>query len=331
MKVLIIGLGSIGKRHLGNLVKLGVESTDITIVEPREDRQAQCEQLGVEQIYESIDLALKQGKYDLGIICSPTNLHIDQGVALASHGVNIFMEKPLSNDSEGLDRFREVVNNNRVAVLMGYVFRFSPLTRKVVEILKSDPIGKVYYLRGEFSEYLPDWHPYEDYRSFYMAEKSQGGGSILDQSHIFDLVHFLFGKYRSVYAVNSTISNLEINSDDIAEIIASLESGVVVSLHTDLFGRDHKKNLEIFGEKGNIRWDFYTNSVSVFDGESRSRVIYEKFPKDFNEVYLDEMRHFIDCCQNGATPLASLDDGIHTMKFIAGAEKSSRDKSVELL
>mgnify|MGYP001278845267 CR=1 FL=1 len=93
----------------------------------------------------------------------------------------------------------------------------------------------------------------------------------------------------------------------------------------------YSEDLEIFGEKGNIRWDFYTNSVSVFHGESRSRVIYEDFPKNFNEVYLDEMRHFFECCQDDIKPSASLDDGIHTMKLIAEAEKSAQRNSVMLL
>ena len=116
-------------------------------------------------------------------------------------------------------------------------FRYTPTIMKVKELLETGLIGKVLSVRGEFSEYLPDWHPWEDYRSFYMAEKSQGGGSILDQSHIMDLIHYLFGGFKSVYAINTRISSLEINADDIAEMIVTMKSGVIAAIHTDIYGQ----------------------------------------------------------------------------------------------
>ena len=141
---------------------------------------------------------------------------------------------------------------------MAYIFRFTPHVKMIRNLIENNSIGKIYYVKGEFSEYLPDWHPYEDYRSFYMAKKSMGGGSILDQSHIFDLVHYLFGAFKNVKAFNSKISNLELNADDISELIVELKNGIIASLHTDIFGRQHQKFLEIKGEKGNIN-DFYKN------------------------------------------------------------------------
>ena len=199
----------------------------------------------------------------------------------------------------------------------------------IKELLDSGAIGKVLSVRGEFSEYLPDWHPWEDYRTFFMAKKAQGGGSILDQSHIMDLIHYLIGEFKSVYAFNTKLSNLEIETDDFAEMVVNLKNGVVASIHTDIFGRDHKKSLEIKGEQGNIFWNHYLNEVRHYDAETRCTHVYRDFPSDFNLCYIDEIKRFISCCQGKEKPLANLQAGIETIKLILAAERSQKSRKVE--
>jgi len=329
MRFLIIGSGSIGKRHARNLISLGIPKRDLYAIDTRKDRRNEIESVGVSKCYSSLDEALQKENFDAAIMCSPTSLHIPQGISLAKKGIHILMEKPLAHNLEGIDEFIKVVKENKVVILMAYIFRFSPLTQKVKELLDSNAIGKVLYVRGEFSEYLPDWHPYEDYRSYYMAEKTQGGGSILDQSHIMDLVHYLLGGFKSVFAFNSNISSLELNSDDIAEMIVTLKSGVIASIHTDIFGREHKKYLDIKGEEGNIFWDVYANEVRLYNSSRQSVEVFRKFPTDFNLNYLDETKHFIDCCNKEATPIATLREGIETMELILSAERSHSSNSTE--
>tara|TARA_B100000989_G_scaffold299039_1_gene292367 strand:- start:18052 stop:19044 length:993 start_codon:yes stop_codon:yes gene_type:complete len=326
MKFLCIGSGSIGKRHMRNLISIGIKPDDISALDPREDRRQEITNLGIKNIYQNLDEALLK-KYDAAIICSPTNLHISQGIQIAKRGIHILMEKPLADDLEGIDELKSEIKKNNVNLLMAYIFRFSPLTEKVRDILNTGGIGKVLRVRGEFSEYLPDWHPYEDYRSFYMAEKKQGGGSILDQSHIMDLIHYLFGGFDTVFALNGNLSNLEVNSDDYSELIVRLKSGVIASIHTDMFGRDHKKEIEIKGEKGNIYWSSTDNYVSHYDSKTKVKNVYKKFPNDFNLNYITEIKHFIECCKGNESPKASLQDGIETMELILGAYKSVELKS----
>ena len=210
MNILVVGAGSIGKRHLKNLIQIGIDTSNLIVVETRDDRRAEVQSLGIDNIFQSIDDATLKHKIDEAIICSPTSLHIEQAIELANKNIHLMIEKPLSRDLQDIDQLKNIVEENNLAVLMAYIFRFSPLTKKVKEILEKNTIGRVLYVRGEFSEYLPDWHPWEDYRSFYMAKKSEGGGSILDQSHIMDLVHYLFGGFETVSALNSKISSLEI-------------------------------------------------------------------------------------------------------------------------
>ncbi len=328
MKFICIGAGSIGKRHIRNLISIGVSPSEITAVDPREDRLQEVTNIGVKATYSNLETALVSGSFDAGIICSPTNLHISQGITLAQKGIHILMEKPLADNLEDIDKFKDTIEKNNVVVLMAYIFRFSPLTLKVKELIKNQAVGKVLFVRGEFSEYLPDWHPYEDYRSFYMAEKKQGGGSILDQSHIMDLIHFLFGGFKSVYALNGNLSSLEVNSDDFSELTVTLKNGIVASIHTDMFGRDHKKELEIKGEKGNIYWNSGDNKVTHYCSEKKITSVYQKFSSDFNLNYIDELKHFIRCCKGSESPLASLQDGIETMELILAAYKSVETKSL---
>lgn len=331
MNILVVGAGSIGKRHLRNLLHIGIPNTSLFAVETRDDRQSEVKELGINNIYKSIDEATQENKINAAIICSPTSLHIEHAIEIGKKNIHLMIEKPLSRDLQNIDQLKNIVEENNLVVLMAYIFRFSPLTKKVKELLENNTIGKVLYVRGEFSEYLPDWHPWEDYRSFYMAKKSEGGGSILDQSHIMDLVHYLFGGFETVSALNSKISSLELEADDFAEMIIKLKSGVIASIHTDIFGRDHKKSLEIKGEKGNIIWDFYKNSVSMYDAKAKSTTKFDNFSKDFNNVYIDEIKHFINCCKSEENSVADLQDGIETMELILSAERSQGSGKSEIV
>ena len=257
MKILVIGCGSTGKRHIRNLLKLKISSNLIHAIDNRKDRIKEVKKLGLKNTYLSLDVALKLNDYDAGIICSPTSFHLSQCIKLAKNKINLFIEKPLSANLKGINSLKRQINKHNLTVLIAYVFRFEPSINYIKNILKKKKIGKVLYYRGEFSEYLPDFHPYEDYRKFYMARKSDGGGSILDQSHIMDLAHYLIGPFKKVSAFNSKISSLEIKADDIAELTIKMKNNVIASIHTDIFGRKHKKKFEIKGKNGNIIWDFY--------------------------------------------------------------------------
>jgi len=330
MKFLVIGAGSIGKRHIRNLLLIGTDPSNIGVVEVRDDRIKEVkENFNIQDVYMSIDEALEKQEYDASIVCSPTNLHIPTAIKLADKGIHILMEKPLAHNLDGIDELKKSVKKNKVIFEMAYIFRYAPAIKKVKELLNSQVIGKVISVRGEFSEYLPDWHPWEDYRTFYMAKKTQGGGSILDQSHIMDLIHYLVGGFKSVYGINTKLSSLEIEADDFAEMIVTLNNGIIASIHTDIYGRDHQKSLEIKGEKGNICWNQYQNEVRHYDAETRTSSLYKKFPSDFNLCYIEETNRFIACCEGKEKPLADLQTGIETMELILATEKSHKSQGVE--
>ena len=286
VKLLVVGAGSIGKRHIRNAITMGVNPNNIISIDKRVDRIKEVKKLGIKKTYNNFDKALKED-FDAAIICSPTSFHISQSIKIAKMKKHILIEKPLDSNLKDSKKLVQLKKKNKLTIMIAYIFRFSEPIKFIKKELKKKSIGKILYFRGEFSEYLPDWHPYEDYRSFYMANKKQGGGSILDQCHIMDLSHFLIGDFLSVSAINCKISNLEINADDISEMIVKHKNGVISSIHTDIFGRSHKKMLEIKGEKGNIIWDFYKNEVKIFNSKTKKIKLFNKFNKNFNDAYIN--------------------------------------------
>ena len=330
IRILVIGVGSIGKRHIRNLKKIGISSNNILAIDTRKDRLDEVRSLGVNKCFSSIN-EVKREKFDAAIICSPTSLHVKQCLWLAKRKKHLLIEKPLSHNSRDLIKLKKEIIKNKIVVMIAYIFRFHPGVIEAKKILDKNIIGKKLYFRGEFSEYLPDWHPYENYKKFYMAEKKQGGGSILDQCHIMDLSHFLMGEFKNILCLNTKKSKLQINADDFSELIINNKNGTVSSIHTDIFGRRHSKFFEIKAEKGNLKWDFYDNTLEVYLSKNKKLKVY-KFRKDFNLSYIDEIKHFIDCVlKNKIKTKIPYEVGFSTMKLIKAAEISHKSGKRQLI
>mgnify|MGYP000264607241 CR=1 FL=1 len=329
MKFLVVGLGSIGKRHIKNLLKLKIKKQDIFGFDPREDRIKEARDIGILNFVKNLD-NVKKKEFDGAFICSPTSMHIDHSIILAKKQINLFIEKPLDSKLSRISILKKLEKKFNLKILITYPFRFSEHANKLKEVVMSKKLGRVLYFRGVFSEFLPDWHPYESYKSFYMAKKKLGGGSILDQSHILDMAHYLFGNFDKVLSCfNTKVSSLKVQSDDIAEIFLKTKNGIFGSIHQDMFGREHKKNMEIYCEKGNIFWDVYDLSVSVFSANNKKIKKYN-FKKDHNRMYIRQTKHIIDLIKSKTKPKISLDDGIHTLKTILLSEKISKNKGYKV-
>lgn len=329
MKFAVIGSGSIGKRHIGNLIAKGIPASDIVAMDTRADRREEVTaRFGVTDVVSSFEEVAKR---DLtgALICSPTSMHIDQAIPLVAKGTHLLIEKPLDASLKRADELSKAVAAKGTQVLVAYCFRFSNHARKLKELVDAQVVGRPLYVRGEFSEYLPDWHPYEDYRSFYMAKTAEGGGSILDQSHILDIAHWLMGDVEKVFAFNGRISDLEVETDDVAEMQVRFKSGVIGTVHQDMFGRKHTKNLEVKCTRGNIYWDVYDLSVSVYDVDTKLTTTHHT-AKDHQIMYLNETQHFLDLCTGKEKKsVCTLEEGIHGMKVLEAAIRSSKSDRLE--
>jgi predicted dehydrogenase len=324
MKFLIAGLGSIGRRHLKNLVALG--ESDILLYRTHQATLPEDDLAGF-PIETDLRLALAHNP-EAVIISNPTSLHLDVAIQAAMCGCHLLIEKPISHSMARVEELEQAVQLNRVRVLMGYQFRFNPGLRQVKKLLEEGALGEPLSARAHWGEYLPNWHPWEDYKQGYAARPDLGGGVVLTLSHPLDYLRWLLGEVATLVAFTSH-TGLNMPVEDLAEIGMRFNSGLIASLHLDYIQRPPSHTLEIIGTQGTLGWDNADSTVRVAraspDGETSSWQIYPP-PDGFerNSMFLDEMRHFIQVVRGEAEPLCSLQDGIMALRLAQAARQQQR-------
>ena len=328
--ILVLGGGSIGKRHMGNILSLGVPPAQVFAVEPRADRQAEVVAKGVlrENIFSSRDEALAAGGFDRAVVATPTSMHYDDAIALARQGVSVCIEKPLAADLSRIDELFASVRERGVYAMVAYCFRFDEMCRTFKRLLDDGAIGRPLYTRAEMSTYLPAWHPWEDYRTFYMAQKRLGGGTLLDQSHLFDMARFFFGDVAGLAGVSLKCSDLEIDTDDFGEFYLEMKSGMRLSMHIDLFTQPDREFFQVTGTKGTLEWVLNKRVIRLLTPE-KEEVVCKDIPYD--RMYVTEMQHFLAEADKGPhTAWPSLDDARAAMDVVEAIRISGMRSFVTL-
>jgi predicted dehydrogenase len=215
-------------------------------------------------------------------------------------------------------------------VLVGFQFRFHPTLRKVKELLSSGDLGQPISARVFWGEYLPDWHPWEDYRLSYSARSDLGGGVVLTQSHPFDFLHWLFGDVNSIFGTVRRSGDLEIDVEDVAEVDLEFIGGLKASVHLDYLQKPPTNWLEIVCARGYLKWDAATGllSVSYASGDAEEFPVPNGFER--NDMFLSELHHFIDTANGKATPQCTLQDGIKALQIALAVHQSSATGQVVL-
>lgn len=319
MKFLIAGLGSIGRRHFRNLLTLG--ERDILLYRTHHATLPDDELAGF-PVETDLRAALAY-KPDAVIISNPTALHLDVAIPAAQCGCHLLLEKPVSHSMARLDELEQAVQENGSKVLVGFQFRFHPGLRQIKQLLDEGAIGEPLSARAHWGEYLPSWHPWEDYMLGYAARPELGGGVVLTLSHPLDYLRWLLGEVESLWAFTSQ-KGLNMPVEDLAEIGLRFENGAIGSLHLDYDQRPPSHTLEITGTHGTIRWD---NSDGITRlarvGQDDKAGPWQEFPPpegfERNTMFLDELRHFLDVLHGEADPICTLQDGIHALHLALAA------------
>ena len=321
MKILLVGLGSIGQRHLRNLQALGV--ADISAFRVRNRPLQEPHLLEGVKVYTDLEEALAAGQ-DAVVICSPTGQHLATALVAAEHGCHLFIEKPISHAMDGVGDLLATVEAQGLCVLVGFQFRFHPGLRIIKRLLDEGTIAPVVCAHAHWGEYLPGWHPWEDYRDSYSARADVGGGVILTLCHPFDYLRWLLGEVRVVSAVAGRLSGLELDVEDTADITLQFESGAIGTVHLDYIQRPPSHWLQITGQTGTIHWDNADGAVLCYradQGEWEKIAVPPSFER--NTMFLDEMRHFLGCIAGRAEPLTNLKDGIQALEIALAAKRSA--------
>ena len=304
--ILIAGFGSIGRRHLRNLRALGYKK--FVLYRTGKSTLPDDEIVDIPVEY---DLTKALAHKPLAtIIANPTALHMPVALAAAKSGSHLFLEKPISHTLNGVDELKRLVAKKHLKVLVGFQFRFHPGLRKVKRLLEEGAIGPIVSVQAHWGQYLPGWHPWEDYRKSYAAQAKLGGGVLLTLCHPFDYLRWLIGEVTDVSALESHSDELKIDVESSADILLHFKSGVIGNVHLDYLQRPPQHYIRIIGQSGIICWD---NAKPIKNFER-------------NTMYKSEMRHFLACIKRNEQPLCTLDDGIETLKIVLAAKESVRKK-----
>lgn len=244
MKVLIIGFGSIGKRHykvLSNISKI----QEINIVTKQNFENIIC--------FKSLEVIDNLNQYDYFVIASETNKHFEQLKYLEANVKNklIFCEKPLFQSKQNLE-----IKNNKIFV--GYVLRFHPLLEKLKEFVKNE---KIILVNAKCGQYLPSWRPNTDYKNCYSAKKEEGGGVLLDLSHEIDYVQYLCGQIDKIKSYQVKISDLEINSDDLTMFLGKTNKNIFINISIDYISKITHRRLLVETLEHTYELDFISNKL----------------------------------------------------------------------
>tara|TARA_B100000029_G_scaffold514685_2_gene618444 strand:+ start:619 stop:1605 length:987 start_codon:yes stop_codon:yes gene_type:complete len=323
LKILVVGYGSIAKRHIENLLKIpDIEILVYSSVRKHARTHNKCE------FFKNIRDAIKE-KPDAAIICSVTSRHIQNSLVLANSGIHLLIEKPLSNTLSNTEHLQKITKNKKLVTLIGCNLRFHPCIQKIKKLLDDKTIGKIFFIRAEHASYLPDWHPNEKYENSYAAKKNLGGGVLLTSIHEIDYLYWLFGMPKDIFSVTEKISNLKVTADDFSSLLLHFKNKIVAEIHLNFFQKSLSRGCKIVGSKGIIQWDYTTNSVKLYNYKNnrwKNILLLKKF--DINQTYIDELNHFIKCLKNQEKSLNPICDGINTLKIALNAKKSSKTKRV---
>ncbi|MDV6345520.1 Gfo/Idh/MocA family oxidoreductase [Nitrosomonas sp. Is37] len=319
MKALVVGLGSIGVRHLNNLYSLGVRELGAVrtrnLPPPREIIPKDV------TFFQDLDFALSQ-KFNLVIVANPTSFHLETLVKALKAGSNVYVEKPLAHERQYLTELTPYLISTEPKVLVGCQLRMHPGLQKIEEWINESKLGKIYSVQVDLGEYLPDWHPWEDYRQSYAARADQGGGVILTLIHELDYLHWLFGKPKNVYAIGGHRTSLEVTVEDTALITLETERGICIQLRMDYWRKPPTRHMNIVAEKGIVDWDYHTRLTTLKQNGKILDQIELPPTWDRNELFLSMMREFLEGLSKGSTPRVTLQDGIDVLQTALTAKES---------
>ncbi len=336
MKILFIGLGSIGQRHLRNLRRILGESTDILAyrtlrqVPTLDEQRNVVEGKKIKDLYhirefDDLDQALNE-QPDIAFITNPSSMHVEIALKVAKAGCHLFIEKPLGSSIDGIEELINIVEQKKLVALVAYQLRFHPGLKQISKWLKEGRIGKLAWANLVHGDFLPNFHPYEDYRIGYAARKELGGGVILTQIHEFDYALWLFGKPRRIFAMGGKVSDLEIDVEDSASITMDCivdSISIPVHLCLDYLQSPPHRTCNIVGDKGRIFWDFHGSKKAILEDRMTGKseeLDFQNF--EIQQLFIDELQHFLDAILGKVLPIVDLRTGYESLQMALAARRS---------
>lgn len=324
MKALVVGTGSIGRRHIFNLLHLGVEVAAYSY----RGRSAGVHGLdGRVTLLENWSDGLSED-FDAVIVANSTEQHVETALQAARSGKAMYIEKPLSVSLSGTDELAYQIDIHHLVVETGFMLRAHPNLVWMKKFIDEGALGELMHFRASVGQWLPDWRPGTDHRLGYCAFREKGGGVIFDLIHELDLVNWLGGRVIDVSAMTRMASMLEIKTEAVAQIGLCLDSGALAQVHLDYVRPGYGRTLEVVGIKGVLSWDFARGEVSLGLPDGSSSVVHRTPTHfDWNTIFLAHMKHFLRRIAAPDIPaLSSFQDGMDALRVALACHQSASER-----
>lgn len=324
-KILLVGLGSIGQRHLRNIQKAFPQTICVAHSTKKKPPFGDCE------LFTSIEKAI-QSNPQVAIVCNPSSKHLEVAKQLVDAGIHVLLEKPMSDSLDGISSFIKNAKEKKVRVMVAYNLRFRKSLECLWTLIKEERFGEVFSVSAEVGQYLPDWREGVDYRDSVSSKACLGGGALLELSHELDYLVWFFHTPTRVFGNLMKLSRLEIDVEDYvsAEIWFNFNGREIpCSVHLDFLQVKAKRECRIVCSNGTLVWDATEDSV-VLHQNKNTELLFQG-TKDTNESYVDELISFINSVTSETPPRISLEESARVMKIIQAIRNSSASGSVVTL
>jgi predicted dehydrogenase len=318
-RVLVVGTGSIARRHMSN-AKMLFEGATVVCV-PASGRTVAPNEVAADELHPSLASALRR-RPDFAVIGSPAPFHLAQASELLSAGIPVLIEKPLTHSLDEFRRHAAVLEANRERLDVGYNLRLLESAQCFARQLAERRIGRLHRVSIEVGQYLPDWRPGSDYRRNVSAQRSLGGGVLLELSHELDYLGWLFGAFDSAYCIATSSGALQIDVEDRVDAILGRSDGLVATLHMDFLQRTATRACKVVGEHGNLTWNVATNTVEL-SAAGRQEVLFSAPDYDRNDMYRAELLRFVKVASGQLPPLVGLDAALRTLQLVQTLRRSA--------
>ena len=321
LRLAIVGCGSIGSRHARNLRLLG--APDVALCDLDRERAVQLAAgIGADVATDDLNALLLDYRPQAVLVCTPPASHLDVVTRAAEAGAHVFCEKPLAPDLAGVDDCLALLEGRGRFLMMGMCYRFHAGLRRLQQRIAGGTVGRLLAAQLWSGQYLPDWHPWADYRTEYSAQRALGGGVLLDSIHSFDTLRWTLGEPVEVMGMLGKVSDLEIDTEDVAAAILRLESGALVEVHVDYLQRHRQSRCEVIGSDGTLLWEA-GSPVLRWRRAGEEAWSEERIDADVNDMYLAELAELIDCVTTGRRPALDGAEGRATLALAAAVRESA--------
>ncbi len=320
-RFLIIGGGSMGKRRIRCLLANGVPAENIRLIDRREDRRS--ESLAKYDVRSFLDREAGWAwQPDVIIVSTPTTYHLPYCLEAARAGKDLFCEIALSDSLDGADELLALVEEKQLVAAFGINNPFHFVMRKATAWLRDGSLGAPITYQLSYGNYLPNWHPWEDYQDFY--DETQIMGVIAQE--LATMYTLLDTRLTGLYAQLQHSSSLAIDGPDNIQILARTAEGSSVAMQIDLLQDNQKYEYRIVCEQGVIEAGLLPQAYAsrYFNATKQIEVVHPPPAYTFEQCYIDEFGHFLETLDTRQAWYHPIGDAVQILRCLEAVKHSNR-------